>query len=121
MSIVEEQQIRLANKVSLLNHTFRANPNSGSIPGQCVITQGIAALSPLDQMQIAHKVTTFTEFTEEHAPYDWHDFGSFDHNGTTIFWKIDIFDNEDMEFGAETPDDPSQSYRLLTILLASEY
>lgn len=127
MCIDDEMLVQIANEVSLLNHAFRSNPNGGEIPGRCVITQGVAALSPEDQMKIVRKVQTFTDFDEENPPYDWHgmgdwhDFGSFDHNGDTIFWKIDIFEDERMELGWEEAADPKDSYRVLTILLASEY
>ncbi|SPF51049.1 conserved hypothetical protein [Candidatus Sulfopaludibacter sp. SbA4] len=42
-------------------------------------------------------------------------------DGERVFWKIDYFADEAMEYGSEHPDDPTWSYRVLTIMLAAEY
>jgi Protein of unknown function (DUF3768) len=53
-------------------------------------------------------------------PYGEHDFGNFTLAGRKFFWKIDAYD-ANMEFGSEDPADPSQTTRVLTIMLAEEY
>ena len=37
-----------------------------------------------------------------------------------IFWKIDLYDPA-YHFGAETPSDPEQTRRVLTLYLPSEH
>jgi len=37
-----------------------------------------------------------------------------------MFWKIDYYDRS-LEYGSNDPADPSQTVRVLTIMLASEY
>ena len=95
-------------------------PTFGKLPCKVYQTQGIAALPPEDQIIIAAKVRDFDDFSEGNNPYGERDFGAFDHNGQKIFWKIDYYDKS-MTKCSEDPSDPSQTVRVLTILLASEY
>jgi len=66
------------------------------------------------------RIHSLDAFTPDNDPYGAHDFGSLDIDGTTIFWKIDLYDN-DLKFGSPNPEDPSVTTRVLTILLAEEY
>ena len=74
---------------------------------------------------ILEKVQTFDSFTEDNDPHGEHDFGSFEHNGDRIFWKIDYYDRAsfatDEPFGSEDPEDPAVTLRVLTVLFPSEY
>jgi len=90
------------------------------IAGRLVQTAGIRALPPEDQSAIREKVEKFEAFTEDNDPYGEHDFGSFDHNGQKIFFKIDYYDPT-LTMGSEDPADPKQTVRVLTIMLADEY
>jgi hypothetical protein len=56
-------------------------------------------------------------FTPDSDPYGEHNFGSFEHNGIRVFWKIDYYDRN-LEYGSEDPSDPAQTTRVLTIMLA---
>jgi len=53
----------------------------------------------------------FNVFIEDNDPNGEHDFGSF---------EIDGYD-KDMRYGSEDPSDPSQTARVLTLMLAEEY
>jgi Protein of unknown function (DUF3768) len=90
------------------------------IGGRVFQTRGISALPLRDQSAIREKVELFDTFTPDNDPYGERDFGSFEHNGERIFWKIDYYDLT-MTKGSEDPSDPKQTARLLTIMLASEY
>ncbi|MCW5631881.1 MAG: DUF3768 domain-containing protein [Rubrivivax sp.] len=83
-------------------------------------TAGITALPLDDQMLIRQRVGRFSDFTEDNDPHGEHDFGAFDFKGQRILWKIDYY-ALDMESGSEDPADPTQTVRVLTILLAEEY
>ena len=63
---------------------------------------------------------TFNDFTADNDPHGERDFGAFEHNGSRIFWKIDYYAPY-LEHCSENPADASQTVRVLTIMLASEY
>jgi hypothetical protein len=100
-----------------LNDRFRSTLGTC---GKRLVTAGIASLSPHDQAAIIGKVRAFDQFTEDNDPHGQHDFGAFEHAGQRIFWKIDYYDAA-CEFGSEDPGDPTQTTRVLTVMLASEY
>ena len=102
--------------IAELNDPFRRSFTGG----QVVVTRGIMALPFDTQAAIIARVRSFEEFDESNDPYGEHDFGSFDHDGNTIFWKVDCYDL-DQEFYSPDPTDPSKTNRVLTILLAEEY
>lgn len=93
---------------------------SSGVQAQILKTSGIDALPIEDQLVILATIRDFDDFTEDNDPYGEHDFGSLDHNGQKIFWKIDYYAS-DMRHGSENPADPSQTVRVLTIMLANEY
>ena len=104
-------------KIRELNDAFRT---AFAGQGRVFVTAGIAALSPDDQVEIMRRVHTFVAFTPDNDPYGEHDFGSFEHAGTTIFWKIDCYDH-DLNNGSPDPADPLVTARVLTVMLAEEY
>ncbi|MEO0373024.1 MAG: DUF3768 domain-containing protein [Cyanobacteria bacterium P01_A01_bin.17] len=91
-----------------------------AVPCRIMMTQGIASLSPEDQVLVFVKVRQYDDFAEGNDPYGERDFGSFDHNGQQIFWKIDYYDPT-LTFGSEDPADIHKTIRVLTIMLAEEY
>lgn len=84
------------------------------------VTQGICCLSPRDQEEISRKVRNYDAFDQDDDIYNEHDFGSFEHAGHTVFWKIDCYDL-DMTCVSSDPADIHCTTRVLTILLADEW
>lgn len=55
-------------------------------------------------------------------PHGERDFGVVEHEGHKIFWKIDVYANDGtFQWGSETPWDGEQSFRVVTIMLASDW
>jgi hypothetical protein len=114
-------------QIAALNDRFRSGffiPSFGPrlVPGRVVCTSGIAALPPEMQIHIWAAVSEFNAFTGDNDPHGEHDFGAFDVDGYgKIFWKIDYYADKSCTFGSEDPADISQCFRVLTIMLASEY
>jgi hypothetical protein len=104
-------------RIAALNDLCRT---AMGVAGRLVQTQGICALPLEDQSAIREKVECFEDFGPDNDPYGDRDFGSFEHAGEKIFWKIDYYDRT-LTMGSEDPSDPAQTIRVLTIMLASEY
>ena len=83
-------------------------------------TPGISALPSAEQSAIRERVETFNDFTPDNDPLGEHDFGSFEHAGRNVFWKIDYYDR-DLQYGSDDPADVRKTARVLTIMLAEEY
>ena len=65
-------------------------------------------------------VQSFSNFTKDNDPHGEHDFGSFEIEGETYFFKVDYY-ALDMQVGSENPADPEHTTRVLTIMRADEY
>lgn len=114
------------NPIAELNDQLRMTlgiPALGSsVPGQVIMTKGIASLSETQMSHVLNEVRQFDNFTEDNDPYGEHDFGSLEHSDIgRVFWKIDYYADDSCRFGSEDPSDVTKSYRVLTIMLASEY
>jgi hypothetical protein len=116
-----------AKQIAALNDLFRLNffiPTFGPrpVPGQIVCTRAIMALPPEIQIRIWAAVSKFSDFTEDDI-YGEHYFGAFRMEGVPekIFWKIDYYADKSCNAGSEDPADPVQCFRILTIMLASDY
>lgn len=55
-------------------------------------------------------------------PHGERDFGAVEFKGHKIFWKIDVYANDGtFSWGSATPWDVQQSFRVVTIMLASDW
>jgi hypothetical protein len=121
----EQAEIDRAAKIAEQNDRFRKTWGAdASIPGQIVVTPGVANLSVGAQVETMRAVQTFDTFTEDNDPYGDHTFGAFEitaaGEAVKLFWKIDLYDTE-YTFGSETPEDTAATRRVLTIMQRSEY
>jgi Protein of unknown function (DUF3768) len=90
------------------------------IGGIAVMTPGIAALGQEAVARIIKTIEVYDDFCHANDPHEEHDFGAFDADGKTIFFKIDYFD-ETMTVHSPDPSDPKVTKRVITIMLAEEY
>jgi hypothetical protein len=88
--------------------------------GMAVMTPGIAALGREAVERIIKTIAVFDDFCHANDPHQEHDFGSFEAEDHTIFFKIDYFDN-DLTYHSPDPSDPAVTRRVITIMLAEEY
>jgi Protein of unknown function (DUF3768) len=104
------------DRICMLNDNFRGT----FIGGQVVMTAGVNEL-PMDvKAKALLMVRSFNDFTRDNDPYGEHDFGFFEIDDETFYWKIDYYDVA-CRLGSEDPADPAKTTRVLTIMLAAEY
>ena len=103
-------------RIRTLNDDLRQHLLSGG----AVITPGVAALGQETLNRIVQTIAVFDDFCQANDPYEEHDFGAIDVDGTTIFFKIDYFDRT-LTHHSPDPADPSVTERVITIMLADEY
>ena len=90
------------------------------IGGLAVMTTGVAALGPEAVQRIVQTIAVYDDFCHANDPHQEHDFGSFEVEGQTIFFKIEYFDKS-LTYHSPGPSDPSVTERVITIMLAEEY
>ena len=105
-----------SDRIRVLNDNFR----STFVGGQVVMTDGVGALPPVIKALVLFAVQSFSNFTKENDPHGEHDFGIFEIESETYFYKIDYY-ALDMNGGSDDPADPEKTARVLTIMRADEY
>jgi len=106
-----------ADRIRVLNDNFR----STFVGGRVLMTAGVDAL-PIDtKARVLLAVQSFNKFTNDNDPHREHDFGNFEIEGQSYFFKVDYYDALDMNSGSEDPADPEKTARVLTIMRADEY
>ncbi|MFC4217691.1 DUF3768 domain-containing protein [Pseudophaeobacter arcticus] len=117
--------VKEAALIAAQNDAFRRSilgttPVADAPKGQFVMTRGVAALEPEAQLALTRSVASFDGFNADSDPHGWHEMGVIDLDGTTVWFKIDLYDT-DYQFGSPEPSDPQQTRRVLILLLPSEY
>ena len=102
--------------IRALNDELRQNLTTGT----ALMTAGVAALGAEAVARIVKTIAVYDDFCHANDPYEEHDFGSFEVDGQTIFFKIDYYDKA-LAFHSPDPADPSVTERVITIMLAEEY
>lgn len=110
--------------IALTNDIFRTLIPGGpirGIPGQAVVTRGVADLGHRFVTAVGEAIIDFDDFTEDNDPYGEHDFGVVEVEGEQVFWKIDYYADDTCTLGSDDPADCTQTYRVMTVMLAEEY
>jgi len=102
--------------IRALNDELRQNFATGT----ALMTAGVAALGAEAVARIVKTIAVYDDFCHANDPYEEHDFGSFEADGHTIFFKIDYFDST-LTVHSPDPSDPAVTKRVITIMLAEEY
>jgi hypothetical protein len=104
------------DRIRTLNDDLRQH----LLGGRAVITPGVAALGQQAVERIVKTIAVYDDFCHANDPHEEHDFGSFEADGQTIFFKIDYYDKT-LTYHSPDPSDASMTERVITIILAEEY
>jgi len=119
-------------EIARLNDAARA----GSLPTSLtVFTRALADILAGDAMEAGTRQASLmlgqaalrrlineTPIEPGNDPHGERDFGSVEFQGRKIFWKIDVYANDGtFSWGSETPWDAQKSFRVVTIMLASDW
>jgi hypothetical protein len=115
-TMTTETKSTQTDRIRALNDELRKNFSQG----HAVMTTGIAALGAEAVARIVKTVEVYDDFCHAKDPHEEHDFGSFEIDGHTIFFKIDYYDPT-LTAHSPDPSDPSVTKRVITIMLAGEY
>ena len=96
-------------------------PMPEGLRGRVVFTQAVAARGLPFQLQCLLEIAAITAFEPENDPEGWHDFGAIEVRGERVWFKLDLYSDERMEWGSDRPDDPSLTYRVMTVLFPSDW
>jgi len=103
-------------RIRTLNDDLRRNLGHG----RAFMTPGVAALGAEAVARIVKTIEVHDNFCHANDPFGEHDFGSFEADGQTIFFKIDYYDPTLTQHSPD-PGDPLATKRVITIMLAEEY
>lgn len=109
------------------NDAFRKLACLGETPSQPIqgrmhLTSSLAMAEDGLALEAVQAVGEFDVFEPENDPDGCHDFGAVDIRGQKVFWKIDLYEaDSDFRYGAEVPDNPATTVRVLTIMMASDW
>lgn len=102
--------------IAQLNDNLRKNPGC---PGW-MMTRGVTKLGLEKINLVLEKIKNFDNFNEDNDPYGEHDYGSVEHDGLTIMWKIEYYDMS-LKCSSDDPSDPKKCRRIITLMLSEEY
>ena len=113
--------------VAAHNDAFRklaclGTPPDCAIPGRMHVTRSLMEAGDGFMDEAVKATGEFDVFEPENDPDGYHDFGAVDIGGRSVFWKIDLYEaDSDFRYGAEAPDNPATTMRVLTIMMASDW
>ena len=97
-------------------------PPNKAVPGRLLATRSLIEAGDGFMPEAVKAVGAVDRFEPEDDPDGWHDFGAIEIRGETVFWKIDLYEaNSDFRYGAETPENPETTMRVLTIMMAHDW
>ena len=105
-----------AARIAALNDSLRITFSGGRVTQ----TPSIAALPSETRSKVLETVHYFKDFNETNDAFHEHDCAVFEVDGEAYMFKIDCYDL-DMKCESPDPTDPTQTLRILTIMMATEY
>ena len=103
-------------RIRALNDRLRITGIGGSV----MVTAGIAGRGEAFMAAAMRALHAYDTFNADNDPRQEHDFGAMEVEGAKLFWKIDYY-APGLNGGSEDPSEAANTYRVLTLMLVSEY
>ncbi|WP_051645385.1 DUF3768 domain-containing protein [Labrenzia sp. DG1229] len=121
----ELTSVQTAKIIADQNDRFRKAAFGQAVPapvpaGQIFMTPGVTELPEASRAALLHAVAAYETFNPDSDPYNWREMGVVEIEAETVWFKIDLYD-ENYEYGSSDPTDLRFTRRVLTLLLPSEY
>ena len=97
------------------------HPGGADLRGRVFATAAVAARGRPFVLACLRAVAGVTVFPPEDDPDGLRDFGAVEVEGTRVWWKVDLYSDDRLEWGSERPDDPARTYRVLTLLFPEDW
>ncbi|CTQ34821.1 DUF3768 domain-containing protein [Jannaschia rubra] len=97
------------------------HPGGAELHGRVFATAPVAARGRPFVLACLHAVAAVTVFPPEDDPDGLRDFGAMGVEGARVWWKIDLYSDDRLEWGSERPDDPARTYRVLMLLFPEDW
>lgn len=92
------------------------------IQGRLHVTRSLMEAGDGFMAEAVEATGAFDTFAPENDPAGWHDFGAVTIRRETVFWKLDLYEADSgFRYGAEAPDNPETTMRVLTIMMAGDW
>ena len=92
------------------------------LQGLIVMTHALAAMDPLFVHQARITIGRLHVFEADNDPDGFHDFGSVEIDGQKVWFKVDMYETgSGKRYGAERPDNPVMTERVMTLMLPSDW
>ena len=105
-------------RIRELNDRFRT---TGKGRGSIMLTSGVQEKGGEFAVSAVKAVREFDDFSADNDPWGEHDFGAVELEEQKIFFKFDYYADDTCAVGSENPANEVDTFRVLTIMLASEY
>jgi hypothetical protein len=87
-----------------------------------MLTEGVRAMEDDAFNELITKVREFNDWTQDNDPDHFKDFGAVIVGGIKYYFKIDLHDHLDRDYGFDMETMPiTQCHRVLTIMRSDEY
>ena len=108
-------------RIRALNDEFRWSLIEPPVKGKVYITDGVAARGEPFGVRCVASIALFEDFTEDIDPHGERAMIRVTVDAVIVWAKIDYFDKNDPDLGAEDPSDLATTERAMTIMLPEEY
>jgi hypothetical protein len=130
-SPTQDEYVPDAARIAAQNDVFRRrmgsvvagtfHPGGAELRGRAFATAAVAARGRPFVLACLRAVASVTDFPLEDDPDGLHDFGAVEVERAQVWWKVDLYSDDRLEWGSERPDDPAHTYRVLTLLFPEDW